>query len=760
MRHPPILVLSLLISALLIGSAATPAVLHSQRIPPASYCQDSVSAAAPSAVLDCMRLIPVPSLPAASGTVAVHQSHSPFDVAVGADGRPRYHLSATIAGLPDPRSLGDFSTYVAWAYTLTLDSATKLGSVSNGRVDLGEVRYVQFRVIISAERSADVREREGRLVLRGTSPSAHVLAHRDFLQPSAPGVASDVSSGAPPGTTPRAAPAAASDPDHASAHGSHGAGTLAWPMPPHPPWLRPMPGMSALQPSVRPFLPGAAPASPDSAAALAAAPPPPARPRELLRLSSGDTLALEAGLVSRTFAGRTFTMYGFNGQYPGPLIEVSQGATITVRFHNALDMPSSVHWHGLRLDNSSDGAPGVTQDAVPPGGDFTYTVHFPDAGIYWYHPHVREDIQQNLGLYGNMLVRSPNPGYDAPVNREQVLMLGDLLLGPDGLTPFGEESPTHALMGRFGNVLLVNGEPYYTLDVRRGEIVRFYLTNASNSRIYNISFPHSRMKVIASDVGKFEREEWVESAVIAPAQRYVVEVEFAREGTVPLLNRVIALDHGVGAYFAEVDTLGAVSVDRAPPPTLHTRSFERLRSNAEAAADIAPFRRYFEKEPDHALVLSLRTRDLPPAVEGMLLGLNSPVEWNDGMPMMNWATTGKEITWVLRDPVTGKENMDIDWRFRQGDVVKLRFLNDPSTSHAMAHPIHLHGQRFLVLSRDGVPNENLVWKDTALIPAGETVDFLVEMSNPGKWMLHCHIAEHLGAGMHTVFTVTPHAAGR
>jgi FtsP/CotA-like multicopper oxidase with cupredoxin domain len=359
-----------------------------------------------------------------------------------------------------------------------------------------------------------------------------------------------------------------------------------------------------------------------------------------------------------------------------------------------------------------------------------------------------------------MLVRSPLGGYDNPVNREQLLMLGDLLLGPGGLTPFGEETPTHALMGRFGNVLLVNGEPHYTLDVKRGEIVRFYLTNASNSRIYNVSFPDARMKVVASDVGKFEREEWVESVVIAPAQRYVVEVEFAREGTVPLLNRVIALDHGIGAYFAEVDTLGTVHVDRTSAPTLHTRSFEELRTNTKVAADIAPFRRYFTREPDHALVLSLRTRDLPPAVQGMLLGLNSPVEWNDGMPMMNWATTGNEITWVLRDPVTGKENMDIDWHFRQGDVVKLRFLNDPSTSHAMAHPIHLHGQRFLVLSRDGVPNENLVWKDTALIPAGETVDILVDMSNPGKWMLHCHIAEHLGAGMHTVVTVAPNAAGR
>ena len=125
------------------------------------------------------------------------------------------------------------------------------------------------------------------------------------------------------------------------------------------------------------------------------------------------------------------------------------------------------------------------------------------------------------------------------------------------------------------------------------------------------------------------------------------------------------------------------------------------------------------------------------------------------MPMMNWLTTGSEVRWILRDPTTGKENMDIDWHFRQGDVVKLRLFNDPSSSHAMQHPIHLHGQRFLVLSRDGVANTNLVWKDTAIIPAGETVDLLVDMSNPGRWMLHCHVAEHLSAGMMSMFTVSP-----
>jgi FtsP/CotA-like multicopper oxidase with cupredoxin domain len=137
----------------------------------------------------------------------------------------------------------------------------------------------------------------------------------------------------------------------------------------------------------------------------------------------------------------------------------------------------------------------------------------------------------------------------------------------------------------------------------------------------------------------------------------------------------------------------------------------------------------------------------------MLIGVNAAMEWNDGMPMANWLSTSDEVTWVLRDPATGKENMDIDWRFKRGDVVKLRIFNDPSSSHAMAHPIHLHGQRFLVLTRDGVKSENLVWKDTAIIPAGETVELLADISNPGRWMMHCHIAEHLTAGMMASFTV-------
>ena len=112
-----------------------------------------------------------------------------------------------------------------------------------------------------------------------------------------------------------------------------------------------------------------------------------------------------------------------------------------------------------------------------------------------------------------------------------------------------------------------------------------------------------------------------------------------------------------------------------------------------------------------------------------------------------------EIEWLLRDPRTGLENDDIDWTFRVGDVVKIRITNDRAAFHAMQHPLHIHGQRFLVLEQNGVLNDNLVWKDTVLLPTGSTTDILLELSNPGRWMVHCHIAEHLESGMKFVFDV-------
>jgi FtsP/CotA-like multicopper oxidase with cupredoxin domain len=248
----------------------------------------------------------------------------------------------------------------------------------------------------------------------------------------------------------------------------------------------------------------------------------------------------------------------------------------------------------------------------------------------------------------------------------------------------------------------------------------------------------------------------VPSIVMGPAERYVVEVRFDTPGTYPLVNMVQAINHFRGEFQAEVDTLGTITVDSEPSRPDLGAAFARLRTNAAVSKDIERYRPSFNKAPDKRLTLTVRTTGLPLAtVQFMTIdtAYYAPVEWVDGMPDMNWLSTSSQVTWVLRDDATGKENAAIDWHVKRGAVVKLRIFNDPRSFHPMQHPIHLHGQRMLVVARDGVPTTNLVWKDTAIIPVGSTVDLLIDASNPGAWMLHCHIAEHLGAGMMAVMHV-------
>src|SRR5262249_36889635 len=152
---------------------------------------------------------------------------------------------------------------------------------------------------------------------------------------------------------------------------------------------------------------------------------------------------------------------------------------------------------------------------------------------------------------------------------------------------------------------------------------------------------------------------------------------------------------------------------------------------AEAGDAVAPMLTYLDSMPSHSLVLAMRVHGLPATTMNMLTGVSIPVDWNDGMGAMNREATGAEVDWLLRDPATGRENMDIAWRFKRGELAKVRVYNDPDGLHPMDHPLHVHGQRMLLLARNGVPNAFPVWKDTILIPAGEVDDVLIEMSNLG-----------------------------
>ena len=214
-------------------------------------------------------------------------------------------------------------------------------------------------------------------------------------------------------------------------------------------------------------------------------------------------------------------------------------------------------------------------------------------------------------------------------------MVDDFLMAGDAPMPFGLERSTHAFMGRFGNLMLINGEPDYELDVTAGEVVRLYLTNVSNTRTFNLSFegmngapPAARIKVIGTDVGAFEREEWVESIVLSPAERYIVHVRFNEPGTALLVNRVQGIDHLGGSFFQETDTLGVVRVaeagatesglpaaDAASPPTPAAAAFDTLRTNVHAAREIALYREYFDAPVDRELTFTMEKDGIPFVVD-------------------------------------------------------------------------------------------------------------------------------------------------
>lgn len=482
---------------------------------------------------------------------------------------------------------------------------------------------------------------------------------------------------------------------------------------------------------------------------------PRAAARQVVELKDGDTYTLTASSVSKEIGGVRMRMLAYNGSIPGPTIRVAQGATVTIDFRNDTSEPALLHSHGVRMDNAYDGAQ-TSQKEIPPGGSFSYKLTFPDAGIFWYHPHAAEVYEQPLGLYGAFVVTPKDPSYFPPVNREEVLFLSDLPV-ENGEIAIDKSGADRALMGHYGNVMLVNGSDRYVLSAKKGEVVRLYLVNAANVRPFRVAIPGARLKLVGGDNGAYERPAFVENVTLAPSERAIVDVLFDAPTTI------------VNDTPAGKAVLGTVAVSGEPAAPSYVSSFEQLRPNAAVSASIAPFRKYFDAAPDKTFTLDIsmtgmasgHTTHMMP--DGSMMDASgntmrmgtSPdgIEWEDGSGMMNASSDDSTTKWHITDAATGKQDMAIDWTLPKDKPVKIRIFNDPKGMHPMQHPIHFHGQRFLVIARDSVLQSNLVWKDTTLVRAGEMVDIILDPSNSGVWMAHCHIAEHLVAGMMFTFTV-------
>jgi FtsP/CotA-like multicopper oxidase with cupredoxin domain len=437
-----------------------------------------------------------------------------------------------------------------------------------------------------------------------------------------------------------------------------------------------------------------------------------------------------------------------------------------------------------------------------------------------------------MGLYGTIIVEPADSSYWPPADRQLTVTLDDLLVEDGQIASFRRSGPTFTAMGRFGNVLLINGETTFSGQAAAGEVVRLYLVNTANTRLFNFAVRGARAKLVGGDSGRYERETFVEEVLLAPSERAVLDVLFESEGEVRLEHRTPDRVYDLGAFTVTGARTGqsgaaaafpilradpeltaehqAIEPDLARGPDKVLAFFSRMPllygdEDAESSSYACPMHpEVTASEPGTcprcgmrliaaAAVASSYACPMHPDVTasepgtclrcGMKLvasdgrpataqgdvhghdqshdhdhghdhGDGDGLEWEDLMPEINRASDPSNMIWQLIDRETGAENGAISWAFTVGDRVKIRLVNEMDSDHPMHHPFHIHGAgRFLILSRDGEPETNLVWKDTVLVRAGQTVDILLDVTNPGLWMAHCHIAEHTESGMMFSFNV-------
>jgi FtsP/CotA-like multicopper oxidase with cupredoxin domain len=366
-----------------------------------------------------------------------------------------------------------------------------------------------------------------------------------------------------------------------------------------------------------------------------------------------------------------------------------------VRFTNHLPEPTTIHWHGVRLPAAMDGSEAV-QTPVMPGGTFEYRFVLRDRGLFWFHPHVRSDVQIERGLYGAIRVRGPN---EPAADHEGVLVLDDVRVLPDGTFPTYLDDNSK-MLGRQGNVLLVNGQTMPTIPWRAGAIQRIQIVSVANGRFFNLTLAGYTWRVIGTDGGFVPSPYDTEHLLIAPGERY----------------DVMLIPHGVPR--TEV-TLVSAPYDRGH----HT--------DDEPPLSLAKFR-ITDEPPLSPRALPVAFAPITPMPDG---AIDETVVWGEGIQNGELAFTINGAMHPHVPPIA----------IARGAIKRLEVRNDTE----MDHPFHIHGVFFQNLATNGQPTPlaALVAKDTIISPQMSTLKLVAQFDEPGAWMYHCHIPEHAEGGM-------------
>lgn len=411
-------------------------------------------------------------------------------------------------------------------------------------------------------------------------------------------------------------------------------------------------------------------------------------------------LDLKASEMRQRILDLNLPMYGYDNEFPGPTIQAYVGDEVRVHFVNDLPEPTTIHWHGLRIPDWMDGNPRI-QAPVEPGGSFDYVFVVPEAGTFWYHPHVRTNEQVEKGLYGAFIVHEREP---PTVDADRVFFLDDMLLDEAGFVPF-LDTQMEAMHGRLGNTLVTNGKAdTLELAAHKGQVERWRLLNPSNARTMSLSLTGAKWRVVGTDGGLIAEPYEVERLTLPVGQRYDLEVVYESEGKVTLASHVMSLN---AAGDVEEIAIPVVEVDIGAALGEPT---------AVTWPEIAPLP---AREPTEEVVLELNARS--------------------GMHGIEWTINGQA------------HSDDFLFRLPQGTTARIVIFNRAGPEH----PFHLHGQFFEIVGRNAKPYaDEPGLKDTVLIPGLENVELRAWLDNPGQWMAHCHILEHSELGMMAEFEVS------